>query len=241
VSASWRAETDDRADRGGRTPIVIVEDEDLYRDLLRIALSQQPDIEVVGVFADSESALVGIPRLRPRVAVLDIELPGGLNGVQLGLRLRGGLPNIGIILLSNHADPEFVAALPPDVLAGWSYLQKRSVSDVAVLQRAIVGATSGLVTLDPGLVTGMRPRAGGVLERLTPRQLEILALMAQGFTNRAIGERLYLAEKSIENQINAMYQQLDIDRRQPAVHSRVRAVLAYLQASRLLTSGARDA
>jgi DNA-binding NarL/FixJ family response regulator len=216
-----------------RIPLMIVEDEDLYRDLLRIALSQQANLEVVGVFGDGESALAAAEELRPRVAVLDIELPGGLNGVQLGLRLRRALPELGIVLLSNHSDPEFVASLPPDVLSGWSYLQKKSVSDVAVLQRAISGATTGMVMLDPNLVTGMRPRAGGLLERLTPRQQEILGFIAQGYTNRAIALRLHLAEKSVENQINALYQQLEIDRNEPDIHLRVRAVLIYLQESRM--------
>jgi DNA-binding NarL/FixJ family response regulator len=189
------------------------------------------------VFADGQSALAAAQELRPRVAILDIELPGGLNGVQLGLRLRRLLPNLGIVLLSNHGDPEFVASLPADVLSGWSYLQKKSVSDLSVLQRAITGATTGLVTLDPNLVTGMRPRAGGLLERLTPRQQEILALIAQGYTNRAIASRLHLAEKSVENQINALYQQLEIDRNEPDIHLRVRAVLIYMQESRVRTPG----
>jgi DNA-binding NarL/FixJ family response regulator len=192
---------------------------------------------VIGVFADGQSALAAAEELRPRVAILDIELPGGLNGVQLGLRLRRLLPNLGIVLLSNHGDPEFVASLPADVLSGWSYLQKKSVSDLSVLQRAITGATTGLVTLDPNLVTGMRPRVGGLLERLTPRQQEILALIAQGYTNRAIASRLHLAEKSVENQINALYQQLEIDRNEPDIHLRVRAVLIYMQESRVRTTG----
>jgi len=151
--------------------------------LLRIALSQQPLIDVVGVFGDAESALAGVSELNPRVVILDIELPGSMNGVQLGLRLRRLLPELGVILLSNHGDPEFVASLPADVLAGWSYLQKRSISEVAVLERAVAGATTGMVMLDPSLFTGMRPRVGGLLERLTPRQQEILGLIAQGFTN----------------------------------------------------------
>jgi DNA-binding NarL/FixJ family response regulator len=144
---------------------------------------------------------------------------------------------LGVILLSNHSDPAFLASLPPDVLSGWSYLQKRSVTEVAVLQRAIRGATSGMVTLDPGMVTGMAPRAGGLLDRLTPRQQEILALIAQGYANRAIAARLHLAEKSVENQINAVYQQLGLDRGETELHVRVRAVLTYLQESRVRDGG----
>jgi DNA-binding NarL/FixJ family response regulator len=199
-----------------RIPLMIVEDEDLYRDLLRIALSQQPNIEVVGVFGDGESALAAAEQLRPRVAVLDIELPGGLNGVQLGLRLRRAMPELGIVLLSNHGDPEFVASLPADVLSGWSYLQKKSVSDVAVLQRAVSGATNGMVMLDPNLVTGMRPRAGGLLERLTPRQQEILGFIAQGYTNRAIAARLHLAEATVKSYVSRMLVKLECTNRTQA-------------------------
>jgi DNA-binding NarL/FixJ family response regulator len=214
-----------------RLSIAIVEDEDLYRDLLRIALSQQPRLLIVGAFGDGEAALAALPGLEPRVAILDIALPGALNGVQLGLLLRRQLPELGIVLLSNHGDPEFVASLPPRALTGWSYLLKRSVSDAAALGRAIEGAAAGFVVLDPQLVSGLQPRPDGPLSRLTPRQTEILSLIAQGYTNAAIARQLILAEKSVQNQINQIYQQLGIDRGDTAVHPRVTAVLTYLRES----------
>src|SRR5690348_1959883 len=101
--------------------VVLVEDEPLYRDLLRIALTQKPDIEVLGAFSDGDSALAGIPALQPQVAILDIDLRSSMNGVQLGILLRRQMPDLGVVLLSNHGDPEFVASLPGEVLAGWSY------------------------------------------------------------------------------------------------------------------------
>lgn len=211
--------------------LVLVEDEALYRDLLRIVLSQHPRLEVLGCFADGESALEAIPTLRPDVAILDIELRSGINGIQLGLLLRRGLPDLGIVLLSNHGDPSFVSSLPVEVLGGWSYLLKKSVSDAGSLGRAIEGAAARLVVLDPQLVTGLRPREGGNLARLTPRQREILGLIAQGFSNASIAQRLVLAEKSVENQINLLYQQLGLDRGRSPLHPRVKAVLLYLQDS----------
>ncbi|MGH2457312.1 MAG: response regulator [Chloroflexota bacterium] len=216
----------------GKTNVVIVEDESLYRDLLRLALSQHPQLEVVGTFADGPSALAAMANLDARVAILDIDLRSALNGVQVGLMLRQRWPHLGIVLLSNHGDPQFIASLPAEVIPGWSYLLKKSVSDVTALQRAIEGATVGLVVLDPRLATGMRPRVGGVLSRLTPRQQEILALIAQGFTNAAIAQQLTLSEKSVENQINLLYQQLEVDRGHGALHPRVKAVLTYLNESR---------
>ncbi len=211
------------------TRIALVEDEDLYRDLLRIVLGQQPRFAVVGAFADGPSAIREIPELAPDVAILDIELRGGMNGIQLGLQLRRRLPQLGIVLLSNHGDPQFVASLPHDVIAGWSYLLKKSVSDVGALSRAIAGAQAGFVVLDPALVTAMRPREGSATGRLTPRQREILGLIAQGLTNSAIARQLVLAEKSVENQINAIYQQLAIDRDDHTIQPRVKAVLMYLE------------
>jgi DNA-binding NarL/FixJ family response regulator len=217
--------------------VILVEDEGLFRDLLRIALSQHPRLEVVGSFPDAEAALQKAVDLRPDVAILDIELRGSMNGVQLGLLLRRQLKELGVVLLSNHRDLRFVGAVPPETVAGWSYLLKRSVSDVGTLSRAVEGASMGLVVLDPQVVSSMRPTAGGRLSRLTPRQREILALIAQGHTNAAIAERLVLAEKSVENQINLLYQQLEIDRRDPSIQPRVSAVLAYLGESRLPADG----
>ena len=220
---------------GGYDPvkIVLVEDEPLYRDLLRIALTQRPELQVLAAYSDGESALAAIPTLQPQVAMLDIDLRGSsMNGVQLGIMLRKQLPDLGVVLLSNHGDPEFVASLPGEVLAGWSYLLKKSVNDVDVLGRAIAGAASKLTVLDPQLVAGMRNRAGGVLARLTPRQRDILELIAEGYNNAAIAERLILAEKSVENQINLLYQQLEIDRSTAAIQPRVKAVLIYLEETR---------
>jgi DNA-binding NarL/FixJ family response regulator/DNA-binding XRE family transcriptional regulator len=222
--------------------LMLVEDEDLYRDLLQTALRQQPGLEVVGAFVDGPTALSNGPGLQPDVAVLDIELPGGLNGIHLGLALRETLPRVGIVLLSNHADLRFVAALHRRPITGWSYLLKQSVRDVSALRRAIEGAADGDIVLDPLLVTGVQPRSGGPLERLTPRQQEVLALVAQGLSNAAVARRLVLSEKSVENLLTGIYDACGIDRRTQGVHARVQTVLLYLQESRPVpTTGTRPA
>jgi DNA-binding NarL/FixJ family response regulator len=219
------------SDGDARVRVMIVEDEGLYRDLLRIVLSQHDRLEVVGAYADGESALAAATKIRPQVAILDIELRSALNGIQLGLELRKKLPNVGIVLLSNHGDPQFVSSLPQETISGWSYLLKKSVSDVQALSRAIEGAAAGFVVLDSQLVAAMYPKAGGPLARLTPRQNDIIERIAQGYTNGAIAQQLVLSEKSIENQINQIYQQLQIERETNSVHPRVKAVLIYLQES----------
>jgi DNA-binding NarL/FixJ family response regulator len=210
---------------------MIVEDEGLFRDLLRTALVPHQRLEIVGAYGDGEAALAGAERDRPQVAILDIELGSQMNGIQLGLQLRKQHPGLGIVLLSNHGDPRFVSSLPQEAMTGWSYLLKKSVSDVQALSRAIEGAAAGFVVLDPQLMSGMHPKQGGLLGRLTPRQTDILERIAQGYTNAAIAHELVLSEKSVENQINQLYQQLEIDRSTMAVHPRVVAVLTYLQES----------
>jgi DNA-binding NarL/FixJ family response regulator len=221
--------------------VVVVEDEPLYRGLLHHHLARHPRLEVVGAYADGAAALAGVPTDRPDVVTLDIELPGQVDGIQVGLALRARLPRLGIVILSNHADPRFLGALPKEAISGWSYLLKKSVSDIQTLDRAIEGAASGTVTIDPVIIAGMRPRAGGPLARLSPRQREIMDLVAQGLTNAAIAEKLVLAEKSVENQLTIIYAELGIDRRDlgPSVHPRVSAVLAYLEHSRLAPRAAR--
>ena len=213
--------------------LLLVEDEPLYRDLLASVLRQQPGLEVVGTFADAESALAHAPPLRPGVALLDIELPGAMDGIALGLRLGELLPDLGVVLLSNHVDPRYVSALPPGAASGWSYLLKQSVGDIDALRRAIDGAAAGHVTVDPVLVTALTPRPKGAVDRLSPRQRELLELLAQGLTNAAIAQRMVLSEKSVENGITRLYEELQIDRDDPTVQPRVRAVLSFLRESRL--------
>lgn len=209
--------------------VILVEDERLFRDLLRVSLAQSQSVRVVGDFGDGEAALAAAPALAPRVAVLDIALGGRLNGVQVGRMLRRVHPGIGIVLLSNHCDPATLAAVPDDELAGWSYLLKQSVGDVATLTRAIEGSAAGLVVIDPQLVERGRLKPGGPIGRLTPRQHEILALIAQGHANAAVAERLDIAVKTVENQINALYGEMGIDTSDASIQPRVSAVLTYLR------------
>ncbi len=216
--------------------VMLVEDEDLFRDLLQAALQQQSRLRVVGAFRDAAAALASGPSLEPDVAVLDIQLGSGMDGIHLGLALRKLLPRLGIVLLSNHADLRFVAALQRRPITGWSYLMKQSVRDVAGLRRALDGAARGEVVLDARLVAGLEPRAGGRPAHLTPRQQDVLALVAQGLNNAGIAQQLALAEKSVENVLSDVYKVFGIDPGEQGVHARVTAVLLYLQESRFVSS-----
>ncbi|HLY21686.1 MAG TPA: response regulator transcription factor [bacterium] len=218
--------------RGESITIAIVEPHALYRDLLRTGLSAVPGFQVVGAFADGESAR-GIVERSPAVAVIDVDLRAPLSGIRLGLSVKARLPRMGVVWLADHFQPYF--AIAPGRTVGWAYLLKKS-TNFAGLTRAIEGAARGLIVLDPDLAqeypAERRPRLD-----LTPRQGEILGLMAAGFTNSAIAGILELSGKSIENQINQVYQRLLIDAKHEHVQPRVHAVLAYAQALAVAAPG----
>lgn len=211
---------------------VIVDGEALFRECLRVTLSHTGRIDVVGDFPDGESALEAVPKLNPDSVILDVVLPGGLDGVQLGRRLRQILPCLGIVLLSHHRERTFWTAVPEAERAGWSYLLKQSVSDVDSLVRAVEGSAAGYVILDPDLVKNVPQESEGVLQNLPLRQQEILELVARGLSNTAIAKALVLSRKTVENQLNAIYAKIGIDRSDATVHPRVTAVLTYLRQMR---------
>ena len=211
--------------------LAVVEDESLFRDLLCRSLDQTDGLEVKGDYADPDSAMAAIPTLGVDVVVLDIDLASPITGVELGIRLRRQMPDLGIMILSNHVDPQLLSSLPRDVMGGWSYLLKRSVTNVNTLSRAIEGAAMGLLVFDPELTRRTRPKPSGPLTRLSPRQIEVLALIAEGHSNGAIAEKLGLSERSVENHVSRVYTQIDIDATDRSAHARVMAVLLYLEGS----------
>jgi DNA-binding NarL/FixJ family response regulator len=210
--------------------VLIVEDEGLFRDMLKISLSAIPNLEVVDAVSDGRTAIETADRLAPDVVLMDIELGSEPNGIAAGRAIKQAHDDIGMVVLSAHKEREYVDLVSKEDYAGWSYLLKQSVSDAGALVRAIEGSASGLVVMDPWVVSSMRPRKGSLTARLTPRQQEVLAMMAQGYNNAAIAERLVLGTKSVENYINAIYQELGLSHNGP-LHPRVQAVLSYIRDS----------
>ena len=210
--------------------ILIVEDEGLFRDMLKISLGTLPNLEVVGAVSDGNAAVEAADRLLPDVVLMDIELGCDPNGIAAVRAIKEQHPDIGIIILSAHKEREYLNLMAAQELSGWSYLLKQSVTNAEALLRAIAGAASGLVVMDPSVVDKMRPRQGSLTAGLTPRQQEVLAMMAQGYNNSAIAEHLVLGTKSVENYINAIYQELSLNHNGP-LHPRVQAVLSYIRDS----------
>lgn len=208
--------------------VIIVEDEALFRDLLVSSLSVRDEIVVVAAYQDGTEVLANLSQDRPQVALVDIDLGPGDTGVQVALRMRQILPSIGIVFLSNYDEPGVLTAINRERAGGWAYLLKKSVSHLGHIVRAIEGVHDGLVVIDPRLVKALDPGGKGLVDTLTPRQHQVLELMAQGYSNAAIAERLVLQPKSVENLISQIYQGLGIDYAEGAIHARVKATLLFL-------------
>ena len=208
--------------------LLVVEDELLFRELLHRTLSTEPGLEVVGMAGNGASAVRLAKETRPDAVLMDIELPGELDGIEAGLRIKKERPGTGIVLLSAHRDRRYITSLPLDQSSGWAYLLKQSVPDLASVVRAIDGSIRGLVVLDPAVVASLQPRRGSALAGLTPRLQTVLELIAQGYNNAAIAQRLTLTERSIETYIGTIYQHMALSN-EPDIHARVKATLIYLQ------------
>lgn len=210
--------------------IMIVEDEGLFRDMLKISLGSVPNMEVVEAVSDGNRAIETADRLHPDVILMDIELGSEPNGIAAGRAIKQEHPEIGIVILSSHRERQYLNLVAAEESSGWSYLLKQSVSDAGALARAVEGAASGLIVMDPTVVNSMKPRKGSLTAGLTPRQQEVLSMMAQGYNNAAIADKLVLGTKSVENYINAIYQELSLSHNGP-LHPRVQAVLNYIKDS----------
>jgi DNA-binding NarL/FixJ family response regulator len=216
---------------GDNLRVLVVEDEGLWRDALRLALSSQSRLEVVGTAASSDDLRGLCHALQPDVLLIDIDLDGGPHAITAAHAVKAERPRTGIVVLAANGDREYLSSLPSPKSPGWSYVIKQSLADTAALVQAIEAAAAGLVVLDPAIVNGTTEARSSYLGRLTPRQMDVLQLMARGYSNAAIARALVLEEKSVENHINAIFSQLVVSR-DPSVHPRVKAVITYLHESR---------
>ena len=213
------------------TRLIVVDDEPLFRELLCRTLSAEQGLQVVGEAGDGETAIRLAKQEKPDVVIMDIELPGKLDGIEAALQIKRERPQTGIVILSVHSERRYVTSLPLETIQGWAYLLKQTAPDLATVVRAIQGSKSGMVVLDPAVVSNLRPKQGSALARLNPRHQEVLELLAQGYNNAAIAQLLKLSRKSVETYINAIYQELHLSHEQD-INARVKATLLYLEGSR---------
>lgn len=216
--------------------VVIADDEYLVREGARSVLSSVPGIEVTGVAGDPSELMSRIEETSPDAVVLDIRMPSThqTEGIEAAHHIRGRYPNIGVVVLSQHADPEYALELLRDGSNGLAYLLKERLGNPAQLAEAIREVARGGSILDPKVVDGLleaqQRRSRSRLHGLTPREHEVLALMATGRTNAAIGQALALSERGVEKHINSIFRRLGLSE-ELDINQRVAAVLFFLQRS----------
>ncbi len=210
--------------------VVVVEDEALMRDLLARVLSDLDGIEVVASASDGDSALEAMQKYRPDVALLDLYLGSEPLGIKVGHEARNMLPDLGIVILTGRQDFNAVREIILGEGSGWSFLLKQSVGDVEALARAIRGAAAGMTVIDPVVVAGLRPRQDSPISGLTPKQKEVLDLVAQGYNNDSIAGELNISTRTVDRHLNEIYRHLR-PYLAPGVHARVNAVLLFLSES----------
>jgi DNA-binding NarL/FixJ family response regulator len=213
--------------------IVLAEDQYLVREGLRRLLDTRDELEIAAVCGDLDSLLDAVAAERPDVVVTDIRMPPGSTdeGIQAATRLRETNPEVGVVVLSQYATPSYALALLKGGSEGRAYLLKERVSDVEQLVAAIGAVADGGSVLDPKVVEALVAENArddaSPLNELTPRERDVLHEMAEGKNNAAIGEALFLTERSVEKVIHSIFLKLGLTW-EPAVHKRVKAVVLYL-------------
>ena len=216
--------------------VVLAEDNYLVREGVRQLLEAQDGIEVAAVCDDLPSLELAVAAHTPDVVLTDIRMPPGLRdeGLRAAERLRDTHPEVGVVVLSQYAEPEYALALLEKGAAGRAYLLKDRVSDVGQLLNALREVANGGSVIDPAVVevlVAARSRAHGTpLDQLTPREREVLQHMAEGQNNAAIATSLSLTERAVEKHINSIFSKLGLSE-ETAIHRRVKATLTYLAAT----------
>ena len=216
-----------------RIRVIVAEDHVLLREGISRLVAANEDLELVGSAGDLPALLALIERERPDVVVTDIRMPptGTDEGIQAAAWTRQHQPGTGVVVLSQYVAPGYAVALLEHGSAGRAYLLKERVGSVDELARAIRAVASGGSVIDPMVVDELvRSRAqdsSQSLVLLTPRELEILAEMAQGKSNSAIAAALFVTERAVEKHTNSIFAKLGLSEERD-VNRRVKAVLLYL-------------
>jgi DNA-binding NarL/FixJ family response regulator len=212
--------------------VILADDETLLREGLARLLAEA-GFEVVGKARDAAELLRLVELRRPDLVIVDIKMPPTHTdeGLAAAAAIGERHPDIGVLVLSHYLEPRYAMRLLDDHPQGVGYLLKDRVSDIAVLADALHRIGEGECVIDPTIVSRLvARRREGALEHLTEREREVLALMAEGHSNEAIGERLFLSPRTVETHIRQIFLKLDL-RETTAYHRRVVAVLTFLRSS----------
>ena len=207
------------SDSGSAKPIAVflLDDHEIVRRGVRDMLEAEGDIKVIGEAGTAASALARIPALRPDVAVLDVRLPDG-DGVTVCREIRSRMPEVACLMLTSFADDDALLDAVMAGAAGYVLKQIRGTDLVGAVRTVATGQS----ILDPKAASQLMARLRGQsaktdpLAGLTPQEKRILELIGEGLTNRQIGERLFLAEKTVKNYISGLFAKLGMERRTQA-------------------------
>ena len=197
--------------------VFLLDDHELVRVGVKDFLETQPDIRVIGEAGTASSALARIPALRPDVAILDVRLPDG-DGVSVCREIRSQMPEVACLMLTSFEDDR---ALFDAVMAGAAGYVLKQIHGTDLIG-AVRTVAAGQSMLDPRAASKLMARMRNAasqrdpLEGLTGQERRILELIGEGLTNRQIGERMYLAEKTVKNYVSVLFQKLGMERRTQA-------------------------
>ena len=216
----------------GSVRVIVADDSVLLREGIVRLLDEQEGFEVVAQAGDAEELLRKVGAHKPDVAVVDIRMPptNTDDGLRAALEIRASQPGTSVLVLSQYVEEGYALDLVGDTAAGVGYLLKDRVADVERFVDAVRRVADGGSALDPEVVAQLvgRARRDDPLETLTPREREVLGLMAEGRTNHAIAEQLVVTERAVEKHVTSIFGKLGLA---PAAedHRRVLAVLTFLR------------
>ena len=213
--------------------VILGEDSYLAREGIERVLEHTDGVELVGAFGSLDELAAAVDREHPDVVLMDIRMPptNTDEGIRLAKRLRETHPEIGVVVLSQHANAAYAAELLEDGTGKRAYLLKERVTNAGDLGNALRSVADGGSVIDPlvveSLVNTQRQREESHLDQLTPREREILGLIAEGKSNAAIADSLVLTKRAVEHHINGIFMKLDLGA--PGdVSRRVQAALLFL-------------
>jgi DNA-binding NarL/FixJ family response regulator len=213
--------------------LVVADDSMLLREGLARLLTDS-GFEVVGKAEEATGLLRKIEALHPDVAIVDIKMPPTHTdeGIVAAREIRRVHPEVGVLVLSQYLDSRYATRLLEDAPESLGYLLKERVSDIAVLADGLKRIHEGECVVDPTIVSRLmrRSRERGPIDELTEREREVLGLMAEGRSNAAICQKLFLSPKTVEANVSHIFQKLGLAQ-SPDDHRRVLAVLTYLRAT----------
>ena len=237
MTATRARQQDDNVANTESLTVVVAEDAFLAREAIEQVLSRAPDVEVAEVCEDRYSLLAAIDKHQPDAVVTDIRMPptGTDEGIQVARAVRESHPDMGVVVLSQFVEPAYALSLLESGSAGRAYLLKERIHDGEQLIRAIKAVVAGESVIDPkvvdSLVEAQARQEHSPLAQLSDRESEVLAEIAQGKSNSAIAESLFLTKRAVEKHINSIFLKLDL-RDSDDVSRRVKATLMYLSDNR---------